>query len=54
MLLRFKPVHVDWQLRRSNNVGKVNELPARELSPVAQIEVLTQRIMLPSATLLDA
>ena len=54
MLLRLEPIHVHWQLRRSNNVRKINELPARELCPIAQIEVLTQRIMLPPTTLLNA
>jgi hypothetical protein len=40
MLLRLKPVHVHRQLRRSDDVGKINELPTRELCPIAQIEVL--------------
>ena len=54
MLLRLKPIHVYRQLRGSNDVGEVNELPARELRPIAQIEILTQRIVLPSSALLDA
>jgi hypothetical protein len=53
MLLRLESIHVHRELRRSDDVREVNELPARELRPIAQIEVLTQRIVLPPAALLD-
>src|SRR5439155_12883340 len=35
-------------------VREINELPALKLRPIAQIEVLAQRIILPAAALLDA
>jgi hypothetical protein len=54
MLLRLETVHVHRQLRRSDDVGKINELPARELRAIAQIEVLAQSIILPASALLDA
>src|SRR4030095_15070612 len=54
MLLRLESIHVHRQLRRSDDVGKINELPARELRPITQIEVLAQSVILPAAALLDA
>ena len=54
MLLRLEPIHVHRQLRRSDDIREINELPARELRPIAQIEVLAQSIILPAAALLDA
>ena len=53
MLLRFEAVHVHRQLRRSHDVGKINEFPARELGAIAKIEVFAQRIVLPASALLD-
>ena len=35
MLLRFEAVHVDRQLRRRDDIGKINEFPARKLSAIA-------------------
>ena len=54
MLLRLETIHVYRELGWSNDVRKINELPAGELRPIAQIEVLAQRIVLPPAALLDA
>src|SRR5919204_4250922 len=54
MLLRFEAVHIDWQLRRRDNVREENEAPAGELRTVTEIEVFAQRVVLPAAGLLDA
>jgi hypothetical protein len=54
MLLRLETVHVYRQFRRSDVVREINELPALKLRPLAQIEILAQRIVLPPAALLDA
>src|SRR5215510_4729439 len=53
MLLRLKAVHIHRQLCRSHNVRKINKFPAGKLGPVAEIEVLTQRVILPAPALLD-
>src|SRR4029450_4239072 len=53
MLLRFEAVHIHRQLRRSYDVGKINESPARELGAIAKIEVFAQRIVLPPSALFD-
>src|SRR5215216_5164394 len=53
MLLRLETIHIDWQLRWSDDVRKINKLPALKLRPIAQVEVLAQCIVLPPAALLD-
>src|SRR5207249_11459671 len=54
MLLRLETIHIHRQLRRSNNIGEINKLPARELSAITQIEIFAQRVVLPAAALLNA
>src|SRR5215831_52990 len=54
MLLRLEAIHVHRQLRRSYHIGEINEFPPRQLSPIAQIEVFAQGIILPASALLDA
>ena len=37
MLLRLETVHIYWQFRRRNDIGKINKFPAGELRPVARV-----------------
>src|SRR5437660_9029906 len=53
MLLRLEAVHVYRQFRRSYNVRKINEFPARQLGAIAEIEILAQCIILPASALFD-
>ena len=41
MLLRLETVHIYWQFRRRNDIGKINKLPAGELSAITQVEIFT-------------
>src|SRR5262249_42122297 len=54
MLLRLEAVHVDGELRRHGQVAEVDEFPSGELGPIGHVEVLGQRIGLPSTDLLQA
>src|SRR5437867_2235294 len=54
MLLRFKPVHVHWELSGRYNIGQVNKSPAHELGAIAEIEIFGQSVMLPATSFLDA
>src|SRR4051812_1743695 len=54
MLLRLESVHVHGQLSGCDHVCQKDKLPARQLSAIAQVEVLRQRVMLPSPCLFDA
>src|SRR5438874_10950656 len=53
MLLRFKSVHVHWELSGRYNISQVNEFPAHELGAIAQIEILSKRVMLPATSFHD-
>jgi len=54
MLLGLETIHVHWQLGWRHHVRKKNEFPASELSAIAQIEIFTERVVLPAPGLLDA
>ena len=49
MLLRLERVHLDRHFRRRHHVGQEDEAPAAQLRAVAEVEVLGQRVVLPSA-----
>ena len=51
MLLRFEAIHIHGQLGRRNDIGEEDELPARELRAITQVEIFRQRVMLPAARL---
>src|SRR5882724_9195646 len=50
MLLRLEAVHVHRQLGWSDNICKINKLPAHELGAITKVEILAQRISLPPST----
>src|SRR5438094_10415726 len=54
MLLRLKPVHVHWELSGRYNIGQVNKFPAHELGAIAKIEILSEGVMLPATSFLNA
>ena len=54
VLLRLEAVHVHRQLRRRDHVRKENELPARELRAITQIQIFGERVVLPASRLVDA
>jgi hypothetical protein len=54
MLLRLEAVHIHRELRRCDHVGKEDELPARELRAITQIQIFGQCVMLPPSGLVDA
>ena len=54
VLLRLETIHVHRQLRRRDNVGKENKFPSHQLRAITQIEIFTQRVVLPAAGFLDA
>ena len=54
MLLRLEAVHIHGQLGRRHQVREENKPPALELRPVAQVQILRQRVMLPTAGIRDA
>ena len=45
--------HLRRQLGRGRVLGQVDELPALELGPVAQVQVFGQRVVLPAAGVVD-
>ena len=49
VLLRLEGVHLDRHFRRGDDVGQEHEPPAAQLRAVAEVEVLGQRVVLPSA-----
>ena len=49
MLLRLERVHLDRHFRRRDDVRQELEPPATQLRAVAEVEVLGQRVVLPSA-----
>ena len=54
VLLRLETIHVHWQLRRRNDVGKKNKFPSRQLRAITQIEIFAKRVVLPPARFFDA
>ena len=54
MLLGLETIHVHRQLGRRHDVGKEDKSPTSELGAIAQIEIFTQSIVLPTPGLLDA
>src|SRR5256885_10826285 len=54
MLLRFKPVHVHWELSGRYNISQINKFPAHQLGAIAQVEILSESVMLPATSFLDA
>ena len=54
VLLRLEAVHIHRQLSRCDHVRKEDELPARKLRAITQIQVFRERVMLPAACFLDA
>src|SRR4029453_14114048 len=54
MLLGLNPIHIDWKLSGSYHVDQKNKFPARQLRAIAEIEIFTQRVVLPPAAFLDA
>ena len=53
VLLRLECAHLHRQLGRRHHVRQKDEPPAGKLSPVAQIQILGQRIVLPAAGRFD-
>ena len=53
VLLRLEGVHFHRHFRRRDDVREEHEPPADELGAVAEVEILGQRVMLPSARRLD-
>jgi hypothetical protein len=49
VLLRFERVHLHRHFRRRDEVGNEDEPPAPQLRPVAEIQVLGERVVLPPA-----
>src|SRR5207248_2260363 len=54
MLLGFETIHVYREFRGRDHVRKENEFPAGELSPVTEVEILGERVVLPAARFIDA
>ena len=54
VLLRLERVHLDRKLGRAAHLRREDEPPSAELGPVAEVEILRQRIGLPSARVHDA
>ena len=53
VLLRLERVHLDRHLGRGDDVRREHEPPAAQLRPVAQVEILGQRVVLPAAGVVD-
>ena len=53
MLLGLERVHLDRHFGRRHDVGQEEETPSEQLGPVAQVEVLGQRVVLPAAGVVD-
>jgi len=53
-LLTFERQQLGRQFSRGDNVGPVHGMPTGQLGSIAQIQILAQRIILPSAALLNA
>ena len=52
-LLGLEGGHFNWQFRRTLHVLEVNKLPAFQLSPVREIRVFRERVVLPATCFLD-
>ena len=52
-LLLFEGIHLDRKLRRTLDARVIDEFPAFKLGAVAQVGVLGQRVLLPTARILD-
>src|SRR6267143_2030787 len=52
VLLRLETIHVHRQFRRRHDVGKKNKFPSHQLRAITQIEIFTERVVLPAAGLL--
>ncbi len=53
VLLRLERVHLDRHFGRRDEIGDEHELPAAQLSAVAQVQVFGQRVVLPAAGVVD-
>src|SRR3990172_11297605 len=53
-LLAFESVDLYRHLGRRDHIVQKHEFPAKELSPVTEIQILGERIILPSARFIDA
>ncbi len=53
MLLRLEGVHLDRHFRGRDDVGNEDELPAAQLRTVAEVQVLGQGVVLPTARIFD-
>src|SRR3989442_10895611 len=49
VLLGLERIDVDGNLRRADQLWKKDKLPAVDLRPIAKIQVLRQRVVLPAA-----
>src|SRR5215207_4872497 len=49
MLLGLKAIHIDGKLGRHDGLRQVNKLPAFHLRSVAEVEVFSQRVIVPAA-----
>src|SRR4029077_3824451 len=52
-LLGFECVHLHRQFGRAINLRQVNEMPAAKLSAIGKVGVLSKRVVLPAARVLD-
>ena len=53
MLLALEGIHLDGHFSRRDHVGEEHEPPAAQLRPVAEIQIFGQRVVLPSAGVVD-
>src|SRR5262249_26196515 len=53
VLLAFEGVHVHRHFRGGDDLGQEDELPSLQLGPIGQVEIFGQRVMLPTARLID-
>src|SRR5215831_128640 len=53
VLLAFEGVHVHRHFRRGDDLGQEDELPSLQLSPIGQVEILGECVMLPTARFID-
>src|SRR4029077_2063609 len=54
VLLRLETVHIDRQFGRRDHVGQKNELPSHQLRAVTKVKIFAKRVVLPSASFLNA
>src|SRR4051794_11772476 len=53
MLLRLETVHLDRHFCRRDEIRHEYEAPAPQLRPIAEVEVLRQRVVLPPSGVVD-